>query len=109
MADRLRAAPDKAVGMIRDATVKATLDTQRVARERAPVDTGYLRSSIAVTVQPGSSAGALVGEVTAGADYAVWIENGTSRTRPQPYMRPAFEQSRDVWVQMIEQIGGRVL
>ena len=109
MADRLRAAPDRAVGMIRDATVKATLDTQRVARERAPVDTGYLRSSIAVTVQPGSSAGALVGEVTAGADYAVWIENGTSRTRPQPFMRPAFEQSRDVWVQMIEQIGGRVL
>lgn len=109
MAGRLRDAPGKAVELIGQATMKATLDTQRVARERAPVDTGYLRSSIAVTVQPGSSAGALVGEVTAGADYAVWIENGTSRTRPQPYMRPAFEQSRDVWVQMIEQIGGRVL
>lgn len=109
MAGRLRDAPGKAVGMIRDATVKATLDTQRMARERAPVDTGYLRSSIAVSVQPGQSAGSVVGEVTAGANYAAYVEHGTSRQRPQPFMRPAFEQSRDVWVQMLEQIGGRVL
>ena len=66
MADRFRTAPDKAVAMIRDATAKATLDTQRVARERAPVDTGYLRSSIAATIDPGSTSGVIVGEVTAG-------------------------------------------
>ena len=109
MADRFRAAPEKAVGMIRQATAKATLDTQRVARERAPVDTGYLRSSIAATIDPGSGSGLIVGEVTVGAEYAAYVENGTSRQRPQPFMRPAFEQARDVWVQMIEQTGGRVL
>lgn len=109
MADRLRDAPGKAVELIGQATMKATLDTQRMARERTPVDTGYLRSSIAVSVQPGQSAGSVVGEVTAGANYAAYVEHGTSRQRPQPFMRPAFEQSRDVWVQMLEQIGGRVL
>lgn len=109
MADRFRAAPEKSLTMIRQATTKATLDTQRVARERAPVDTGYLRSSIAATIDPGSGSGLIVGEVTAGAEYAAYVENGTSRQRPQPFMRPAFEQARDVWVQMIEQTGGRVL
>ena len=109
MADRFRAAPEKAVGMIRQATTKATLDTQRVARERAPVDTGYLRASIAATIDHGSGSGLVVGEVTAGAEYAAYVEYGTSRQRPQPLMRPAYEQARDVWVQMIEQTGGRVL
>ena len=46
MADRFRAAPEKGLTMIREATAKAALDTQRVARERAPVDTGYLRLSL---------------------------------------------------------------
>lgn len=109
MADRFRAAPEKGLAMIRDATAKAALDTQRVARERAPVDTGYLRSSIAATIDPGSTSGVIVGEVTAGAEYAAYVEHGTSRQRPQPFMRPAYEQARDVWVQMIEQTGGRVL
>ena len=49
------------------------------------------------------------GEVEAGAEYAAYVEHGTSRQRPQPFMRPAYEQARDVWVQMIEQTGGRVL
>lgn len=73
------------------------------------MDTGYLRSSIAATIDPGSGSGQIVGEVTAGAEYAAYVEHGTSRQRPQPFMRPAFEQARDVWVKMIEQTGGRVL
>lgn len=109
MADRFRAAPEKGLTMIREATAKATLDTQRVARERAPVDTGYLRSSIAATIDSGSTSGVIVGEVTAGAEYAAYVEHGTSRQRPQPFMRPAYEQARGVWVQMIEQIGGKAL
>ena len=36
MADRFRAAPEQAVGMIRDATATAAPDTQRVARAPAP-------------------------------------------------------------------------
>ena len=107
MADRFRAAPDKAAGMIRTATAKAVLDTQRVARERAPVDTGYLRASI--FTREGAQGATWWGEVQVGAKYAYWVENGTSTQAPQPYMRPAHEQVRPVFVQMIEQVGGRVL
>lgn len=109
MAGRLRQAPDRAVEMIRDATTKTTLDTQAEARRRAPVDTGYLRASIAVSVLPGNTPGSIVGEVTAGAEYAAAVEHGTSTQRPQPYMRPAFEARQRAWVQAIEQLGGKVI
>nr|DAT11669.1 MAG TPA: putative tail component [Caudoviricetes sp.] len=107
MADRFRAAPDKAAGMVRAATTKAVVDTQRLARERAPVDTGYLRASI--FTREGAQGATWWGEAQVGAEYAYWVENGTSTQAPQPYMRPAHEQVRPVFVQMIEQIGGRVL
>ena len=107
MADRFRAAPDKAAGMVRAATTKAVVDTQRLARERAPVDTGYLRASI--FTREGAQGATWWGEAQVGAEYAYWVENGTSTQAPQPYMRPAHEQVRPVFVQMIEQTGGRVL
>ena len=107
MADRFRAAPEKAAGMVRAATTKAVVDTQRVARERAPVDTGYLRASI--FTREGAQGATWWGEAQVGAEYAYWVENGTSTQAPQPYMRPAHEQVRPVFVQMIEQIGGKAL
>lgn len=107
MADRFRAAPDKAAGMVRAATTKAVVDTQRLARERAPVDTGYLRASI--FTREGAQGATWWGEAQVGAEYAYWVENGTSTQAPQPYMRPAHEQVRPVFVQMIEQIGGKAL
>ena len=107
MADRFRAAPDKAAGMVRAATTKAVVDTQRLARERAPVDTGYLRASI--FTREGAQGATWWGEAQVGAEYAYWVENGTSTQAPQPYMRPAHEQVRPVFVQMIEQMGGKAL
>ena len=107
MADRFRAAPEKAAGMVRAATTKAVVDTQRLARERAPVDTGYLRASI--FTREGAQGATWWGEAQVGAEYAYWVENGTSTQAPQPYMRPAYEQVRPVFVQMIEQIGGKAL
>ena len=107
LADRFRTAPEKAAGMVRTATTKAVLDTQRVARERAPVDTGYLRASI--FTREGAQGSAWWGEVEAGAEYAAYVEHGTSRARPQPFLRPAHEQVAPVFVQMIEQIGGKAL
>ena len=107
MADRFRAAPDKAAGMVRAATTKAVVDTQRLARERAPVDTGYLRASI--FTREGAQGATWWAEAQVGAEYAYWVENGTSTQAPQPYMRPAHEQVRPVFVQMIEQIGGKAL
>jgi len=72
------------------------------AKSFAPVDTGALRKSIRVEKK-----GELQFSVVAGdggvinprtgreVDYAGFVEFGTSRMSPQPYMQPALEKNRD--------------
>lgn len=62
---------------------KAMVDT---AKSLVPVDTGLLKSSIYYTYMPATKT------LTLHADtkYAVFVETGTYRTRPQPYLRPAI-------------------
>ena len=107
MATRFAAAPAKAVTKIRQATVKTTIDTAADARRNAPVDTGYLRSSIATEYE--FSGEGVIGSVEAGANYAVFVENGTSRMAPQPFLRPAFDKHREKWIRAMEQVGAEVI
>ena len=107
MANRFAVAPAKAVTMIRQATVKTTIDTAADARRNAPVDTGYLRSTIATEYE--FSGDGVIGTVEPGANYAVHVENGTSRMAPQPFLRPAFDKHRQKWIRAMEQIGAEVL
>jgi HK97 gp10 family phage protein len=51
-------------------------------RDRAPVATGELRGSIRVVDST----------VEAAAEHAAYVEYGTARTDPQPYMNPAADQ-----------------
>ena len=107
MANKFAAAPAKAVTMIRQATVKTTIDTAADARRNAPVDTGYLRSTIATEYE--FSGDGVIGSVEAGANYAVHVENGTSRMAPQPFLRPAFDKHREKWIRAMEQVGAQVI
>ncbi|WP_347042022.1 HK97-gp10 family putative phage morphogenesis protein [Brachybacterium nesterenkovii] len=84
---RSAALPDRAGLVVR----KVAMDTQADAQRFAPVDTGNLRSSINTTTQ------GLRAEVTATADYAVFVENGTSRMAPRPFMGPATERHTPVF------------
>lgn len=65
------------------------------AQARCPVRTGYLRSTI--------SASSTASSITcmAGADYAQYVEYGTSRQSAQPYFEPALqialETAREYW------------
>jgi hypothetical protein len=75
---------------------------QRVAIQRVPVDTGFLRSSITVgdiwggTLQPG----ALAAQVGPEAAYGAHVEYGTVRNpQPKPYMVPAAEQASEWMVE----------
>ena len=58
------------------------------AKLRAPVDTGDLRKSIKevmyddMTIQIGTS-----------VEYSEYVEFGTSRQSPQPYLLPAYEEN----------------
>ena len=53
------------------------------ARAMCPVDTGRLRSSIGVSAGDGEAV------VYANTDYAAYVEFGTSKMAPQPFMVPA--------------------
>lgn len=72
------------------------------AKRLAPVDEGDLVSTIdyeldertgRITVFAGGRAGTATGKWV---DYAGFVEEGTSRTRAQPYLAPAVERMRGV-------------
>ena len=70
---------------------KAAFDVERIAKTLAPVDTGFLKNSIHTQIRTANfrTYGA---EVIAGANYASYLEYGTSRMAPQPYMQPALDR-----------------
>jgi HK97 gp10 family phage protein len=58
-----------------------------------PVRTGMLRNSIQKRVGFGSD-GKLLGEVWTDSPYSKHIEFGTSKMKARPFMRPAFDYSK---------------
>ena len=78
------------------------------AKLGVPVDTGRLQSSITKNVS--RSGGKLIGEVSAGegVPYAIMIEFGTSKMKPRPFMRPAWNENLEwikaKWKELIEKL-----
>jgi len=80
------------------------------AKGFVPVDTGALRKSIRVEEK-----GSLEVSIIAGGggvinprtgrevDYAGYVEFGTSRASPQPYMQPALEKNRDEILRVVKE------
>lgn len=71
------------------------------ATDIVPVRTGNLRSSIAYDSDDR--------QVIIGSDvtYAMYVEEGTSRMRPRPYLRPAIVNHLDEYREIIrEAMGG---
>jgi len=83
---------DRLVGeeALRAGLSQAAFFVEGQAKVKAPVDTGFLRSSIAVLSV--SSREAVIG---VGAEYGVYVEEGTGRMEAQPFMRPALENNRE--------------
>lgn len=70
-----------------------------LAQELCPVDTGFLRSSLSYEVRRVATGYAVI--VTAGADYALYVELGTSRMSAQPFMRPALDRLAPLYRQFL--------
>lgn len=83
---------------------KAALDTMADAKTLAPVDTGNLRNSITTDARQGD----LVAVVEATADYSAYVEFGTRRMRPQPFMRPAQDRNTPGFLEAISQLAEEV-
>lgn len=74
------------------ATVRDTTKTvESAAKSLVPVDTGSLQGSINSSVSGGGNS--TTGTVEAGENYGQFVEFGTSRMAPQPFMTPALEQN----------------
>jgi len=84
-----------------EALDKTADDVRDRAKQLVPVDTGSLRKSIRKERRALPAGKIIYTGVRAGGyivnpktrrivDYAAHVEYGTSRTRPQPYLRPAL-------------------
>jgi HK97 gp10 family phage protein len=88
-----RAAGPRAEALAAKVVLKSLADIEADAKQLAPVDTGNLRNSISREITSDTFAGAggeFGGQVGPTASYGAYVEYGTSRMRPQPYMGPAF-------------------
>lgn len=82
---------------------KTAHDIERDAKILAPVDTGFLKNSISSDIR------ALTAIVGPTASYASYVEFGTSRMSPEPYMFPAAARHEDAFAKAIDQLGGAIL
>ncbi len=90
----------------------------KTARQLAPYRTGRLREGRrtpgekGIHVVPDTAAGrsgVAVAGVRADAPYSGFVEFGTSRMSPRPFLRPAFEQHRKAFVEELADIGVELL
>ena len=88
--EQLKKALDRAPSKLREIMHKKmdekSKDAVFFAKHYVPVKTGYLRNSIYYR-----SVGFLEFLIEAYANYAGFVEYGTSKQRAQPYMRPSLE------------------
>lgn len=98
LAAELRKAAAGAEAACQVALRKTAEDIVADAQALVPVDTGHLKASLA-----GPSFTGLTAEIGPTADYGGYVELGTSRMGPQPYLRPAFDRRVDGFMTAIEQ------
>lgn len=86
----LTKAGTKAQNMAREAVAKTAADITGDAKQFAPVDTGNLKSSIGHDLS--NAGGESSAEIGPTANYGLFVETGTSRMAPQPFVGPAFDR-----------------
>lgn len=83
---------------------KVLADGTREAQAFARVDTGNLRNSIGW-----ERTNAFAGEFGATAEYAPYVEDGTSRMAPHAFVGPAFDRQQPLFVTATEALAAEVL
>ena len=113
-------------GGISKAVRKAAFDVQARAADGPPRATGFMKSSIYVVTHNSStygqgiqSASVLLPEidkptddqtafVAVGANYAAYVEYGTSKMAAQPFFHPAFDAVQPVFEQALAKLQGLI-
>lgn len=73
------------------------------AKRLVPVDTGHLRRSIQTELEKvlKKSYTATIGT---NVEYAQFVEFGTRRTQPKPYLIPSFDKYKQVFIDGLKEI-----
>jgi HK97 gp10 family phage protein len=67
---------------------RAGFEAEGLAKQKAPIDTGYLRSSIGA-----GKASSVEVPVNVGAEYGVYHELGTRYMKAKPYLEPSLKKA----------------
>ncbi|MFI1194082.1 HK97-gp10 family putative phage morphogenesis protein [Micromonospora sp. NPDC020750] len=70
---------------------RTTEEGARIAQQLAAVDTGFMRGSVTTSFTGDGRSGVVEGEYGPEASYAKFIEGGTSRMAPQPFVGPSAD------------------
>lgn len=85
---------------------KAALDVVAHGKRFSPVDTGATKGSIGADITTeGGEVVAVIGPTT---HYAPYLEYGTSRAAPRPFMGPALDIVAPAFTEAIAQLGGEI-
>lgn len=72
------------------------LTAETYAKLNAPVDTGRLRSSITHAIDESNA------YIGTNVEYAKYVELGTTKQKPQPYLKPAVTEHMLEYQQILE-------
>lgn len=98
LAADLTTAGARAQALATVAVGKSAFDMQARAQVAAPVDTGFLQGSISTDHR------GLEAETGPTASYAPFVEGGTSRMAPQPFLFPALDAVTPGFLAAMEQV-----
>ncbi|WP_313631363.1 HK97-gp10 family putative phage morphogenesis protein [Enterococcus devriesei] len=79
------------MGEVKKIVKKNTVEMNSSAQRKAPVDTGFLRRMIIMSLVNNG----LTGRSTAGAEYSPYPEYGTRFMAAQPFMGPAYREQKE--------------
>ncbi|MDE7398959.1 MAG: HK97 gp10 family phage protein [Oscillospiraceae bacterium] len=77
--------------------IEAEAHAKEIITEKGAVDTGRLRNSITHALD-----GTKAVHIGTNVEYAPYIEAGTSKMKARPYLRPAVEDFKDEYKEILE-------
>lgn len=81
---------------IEQALIAIGITAEGYAKRECPVDTGRLRNSISHARDDNAA------YIGTNVEYAAYVELGTSRMKPRPYLRPAAENHADEYKEIVK-------
>ncbi|CBL92232.1 HK97 gp10 family phage protein [Leuconostoc gelidum subsp. aenigmaticum] len=79
--------------------MNTALRVETRAKTMAPVDTGYLKQHIAA-----QKTGDMSADIDSSASYSIFLEMGTRRMSPHPFMNPAMKQEELFFYQKLQNL-----